>query len=413
MPCQHPTHRDRSWPGPAVGLRSLLMNPDPCIPQPRFDMQPGSAGDDPGRPEDAGPRVRPDRGAPAIAALDVLTPSRVLVGESPAMRALRHEIDQCANSPFPVLIEGESGSGKDIVAALLHARSERHDRPALALNCAALSPTLLEPTLFGHARGAFTGATSARAGYFEDSGDGTLFLDEIGELSLELQPKLLRVLESGEFQRVGETRSHNSRARVIAATNRDLRQEVKRGRFRADLYQRLSVFRLQVPPLRHCADDRILLLEHFLQRQQLERGNAPFQFEPEARALWQTYEFPGNVRELRNIVIRLSTRHSGSRVSARMLAAEFDQATLDAHLDRSCTEAADDPVSMQACAQSHLARGDAFSLDHLLHTVEQGYIKAAMHLAGGNVSHAARLLGINRTTLYSRMDAQPRASALR
>jgi transcriptional regulator with GAF, ATPase, and Fis domain len=144
---------------------------------------------------------------------------------------------QYANLAFPVLIEGESGSGKDIVAShYLHQLTERRDKPFLALNCAAISPTLLEPTLFGYAKGAFTGASTAKAGYFEDADSGTLFLDEIGELPLDLQPKLLRVLENGEYQRVGETQTRISKARIITATNRDLRQETRAGRFRADLF---------------------------------------------------------------------------------------------------------------------------------------------------------------------------------
>ncbi|WP_343213244.1 sigma-54 dependent transcriptional regulator [Georgfuchsia toluolica] len=171
-----------------------------------------------------------------------------LIGESLPLQKLRTQIRQFADSPFPVLIEGESGSGKEIVATSLHEFSVRRDKPYFALNCAAIAPTLVEPTLFGYARGAFTGAANAKSGYFEDAADGTLFLDEIGELPLELQSKLLRVLENGEFQRVGETLTRKSRARVIAATNRDLRREVKEGRFRTDLYHRLSVFTLDVPP---------------------------------------------------------------------------------------------------------------------------------------------------------------------
>jgi transcriptional regulator with GAF, ATPase, and Fis domain len=159
--------------------------------------------------------------------------------------------------PFPVLIEGESGSGKERVASSLHQLSPRAAKPYLALNCAAISPTLVEPTLFGYAKGAFTGATSARAGYFEEAENGTLFLDEIGELPLELQAKLLRVLENGEYQRVGETQPRFSNARVVAATNRDLRAEIKAGRFRADLYHRLSVFSIAVPPLREMGEDKL------------------------------------------------------------------------------------------------------------------------------------------------------------
>jgi len=170
-----------------------------------------------------------------------------IVGISPSMDKLRQQIQQYASAPFPVLIEGESGSGKEKVASSLHQLSPRSSKPYLALNCAAISPTLVEPTLFGYAKGAFTGATTARAGYFEEAEGGTLFLDEIGELPLELQAKLLRVLENGEFQRVGETQSRKSNARVVAATNRDLRAEIKASRFRADLYHRLSVFSIAVP----------------------------------------------------------------------------------------------------------------------------------------------------------------------
>ena len=164
-----------------------------------------------------------------------------LIGESLPMQRLRLQLAQYANLSFPILIEGESGSGKDVVASrCLHLETERRQQPFLALNCAAISPSLLEPTLFGHARGAFTGATTAKAGYFEEAGEGTLFLDEIGELPPDLQPKLLRVLENGEYQRVGETQTRISRARIVTATNRDLRLEIKAGRFRADLYHRLA-----------------------------------------------------------------------------------------------------------------------------------------------------------------------------
>ncbi|MCX8017680.1 MAG: sigma-54 dependent transcriptional regulator, partial [Rhodocyclaceae bacterium] len=186
-----------------------------------------------------------------------------LLGNSPAMQRLRLALRQYADSPFPVLIEGESGSGKELAAQALHRLSPRRERPYLTLNCAAIAPTLVEAALFGHTKGAFTGAANARAGFFEEAGEGTLLLDEIGELPLELQPKLLRVLENGEYQRIGETQTRRARARIVAATNRDLREEVRKGRFRADLYHRLSVFSLTVPPLRELGEDRLVLLEHF------------------------------------------------------------------------------------------------------------------------------------------------------
>ena len=186
-----------------------------------------------------------------------------LIGKSLPIDKLRQQITQYANAPFPVLIEGESGSGKELIASALHSQSTRAAKPFLALNCAAISPNLVEPTLFGYSKGAFTGATTSRAGYFEDAKDSTLFLDEIGELPLELQAKLLRVLENGEYQRVGETQSRVSNARVIAATNRDMRQEIRNGRFRADLYHRLSVFTIDVPPLRDLGEDKRMLLDYF------------------------------------------------------------------------------------------------------------------------------------------------------
>ena len=247
-----------------------------------------------------------------------------LIGTSPALERLRSQLAQSADSPFPVLIEGESGSGKEQVAQSLHRMSMRAAKPYLALNCAAISPTLVEPTLFGYVKGAFTGATSTKAGYFEDAQDGTLFLDEIGELPLEMQAKLLRVLENGEYQRVGETQQRVARARVVAATNRDLRQEVRQGRFRADLYHRLSVLTLAVPALRDMGRDRLLLLDHFRAHFAAQAGVAPFTLDESAERAWLAYPFPGNVRELRNIVIRLTTKHAGQRLSAAELEPEFD-----------------------------------------------------------------------------------------
>ncbi|MDH5579228.1 MAG: sigma-54 dependent transcriptional regulator, partial [Betaproteobacteria bacterium] len=247
-----------------------------------------------------------------------------LVGESAALARLRSQIAQSADSPFPVLVEGESGSGKEQVALALHQLSRRAAKPYLALNCAAIAPTLVEPTLFGYVKGAFTGATANKSGYFEDAQDGTLFLDEIGELPLEMQAKLLRVLENGEYQRVGETQRRMARARVIAATNRDLRQEMRQGRFRADLYHRLSVLTVAVPPLREMGRDRLLLLQHFRAQYAAQAGVAPFSLDAAAERAWLAYSFPGNVRELRNIVIRLTTKYAGQSISPRELEPELD-----------------------------------------------------------------------------------------
>jgi DNA-binding NtrC family response regulator len=319
-----------------------------------------------------------------------------LVGASPVLTKLKQQIAQFAGSPYPVLIEGESGSGKELVARNLHRLSPRSSRPYLTLNCAAISPTLVEPTLFGYVKGAFTGAASNKAGYFEDAQDGTLLLDEIGELPLELQAKLLRVLENGEYQRVGETQRRVSRCRVIAATNRDLRRDVKQGAFRADLYHRLSVFTLNVPPLREMEGDKLQLLEHFRRFYAAQSGTQPFEFDDEAIARWVRYDFPGNVRELRNIVIRLTTKYSGQRVSVAELEPELD---LEALYPGSAAEGG--AIVDQAMRQ--LERSGAFNLDETLRAWERGYIEAALRLTRGNVSQAAKLLGVNRTTLYSRM----------
>ncbi|HXF16268.1 MAG TPA: sigma-54 dependent transcriptional regulator, partial [Burkholderiales bacterium] len=247
-----------------------------------------------------------------------------IVGAGHAITKLHQQIAQYATAPFPVLVEGESGSGKELVAQSLHRQGPRDGKPYLALNCAAISPSLVEPTLFGYVKGAFTGATSSRSGYFEDAHEGTLFLDEIGELPLELQSKLLRVLENGEYQRVGETQKRVSNARVIAATNRDLRQEVRASRFRADLYHRLSVFSISVPPLRDLADDKAKLLNHY-SALYAQQSNVPaFRLDRSSLDLWMQYGFPGNVRELRNIVIRLTTKYPGQTINSEQLLGEFD-----------------------------------------------------------------------------------------
>ena len=310
------------------------------------------------------------------------------VGASPALLKLKNQIAQFAAAPYPVLIEGESGSGKELVAARLHRLSPRAGRPYFSLNCAAISPQLVEPALFGYVKGAFTGANTNKAGFFEDAADGTLFLDEIGELPLDMQAKLLRVLENGEYQRVGETQRRTARCRVIAATNRDLRRAVREGAFRADLYHRLSVFTLGVPPLREMEGDKLLLLEHF---RRLSPGR-PFELDAAATERWRDYDFPGNVRELRNIVIRLSAKYPGQRLSLAELEPELD-------LDQDAKGA--NAIVEQALQQ--LERSGQFDLDQRLKAWERAYIEAALKLTRGNVSQAAKLLGINRTTLYSRM----------
>ncbi len=318
-----------------------------------------------------------------------------IIGDSLPIRTMRDQIRLYANTPYPVLIQGESGSGKELVAAALQRLSRDPGAPFIAINCAAIAPNLLESTLFGHAKGAFTGATTAQVGFFEKAADGTLFLDEIGELPQELQAKLLRVLENGEYQRVGETATRKSNARIVAATNLVLAQAVRNNDFRSDLFHRLSVFTINVPSLRTLGEDKMLLLDHFRRLYAQQMQSTPFTLDESAEASWKRYSFPGNTRELRNIVIRLVTKHPGAQLTARQLESEFD---LYPELSDGLS------ASPKADVHVRLQQGD-FNLDDLLMGYTQTYIDAAMELAHGNVSEAAKLLGIARTTLYSRMEA--------
>lgn len=320
-----------------------------------------------------------------------------LVGSCGPMELLKAQITQLAASPFPILIQGDSGTGKELVAECLHVFSNRREHLYLTINCAAFNAELLEAQLFGHVRGAFTGATEARKGFFEDVGEGTLFLDEIGELPLGLQSKLLRILENGQFYRLGETVPRASRARIVAATNTDLKLAIREGRFREDLYHRLSVLNLFVPPLRERGEDRLELLDHF--REIYARTVAPFKLNDEATARWMDYAFPGNVRELRNVVIRLAAKYPGQVVGAKALEAEFQAPEIGAIGN---VEAGAQALSHAMIAQD--LKSGVFNLDDKLSEIEEAYIETAMNICNGNFSQAARMLGVNRTTLYSRLN---------
>ncbi|HCA7214859.1 TPA: nitric oxide reductase transcriptional regulator NorR, partial [Escherichia coli] len=255
-----------------------------------------------------------------------------MIGLSPGMTQLKKEIEIVAASDLNVLISGETGTGKELVAKAIHEASPRAVNPLVYLNCAALPESVAESELFGHVKGAFTGAISNRSGKFEMADNGTLFLDEIGELSLALQAKLLRVLQYGDIQRVGDDRSLRVDVRVLAATNRDLREEVLAGRFRADLFHRLSVFPLSVPPLRERGDDVILLAGYFCEQCRLRLGLSRVVLSAGARNLLQHYSFPGNVRELehaihRAVVLSRATR-SGDEVILEAQHFAFPEVTL-------------------------------------------------------------------------------------
>ena len=317
-----------------------------------------------------------------------------IIGQSDSMGVIRRQIQQFADSPFPVLIQGESGTGKEMVAKAVHEQSQRRSEPFMAINCAAIAPELLEAQLFGHRKGAFTGANQEHKGFFIEAGQGTLLLDEIGELPINLQGKLLRVIESGEFYRVGDTQQMKSRARIVAATNKVLRDEVAEGNFRADLYHRLSILNVNMPPLRDRNGDSFLLLEHFLST--YADSVAPFVLDKDAKVLWSSYAFPGNIRELRNIVIRLGTKYPGEQISRSVLEGELETLLSANELSETSQILSDEFIKQQ------LLSGD-FALDELLGEVESRCIRIALEINNNKVSKAADALHVNRTTLYSRV----------
>jgi DNA-binding NtrC family response regulator len=301
-----------------------------------------------------------------------------IVGSSAPIRALFERITRVALSPAPVLITGESGTGKELVARAVHQASGR--REMLAVNCGAIPDALLESELFGHARGSFTGATADKKGLFHAADGGTLFLDEIGEMPLPLQPKLLRVLETGEVRRVGEVQSRRVDVRIVAATNRDLAAEVEEGRFREDLYWRLRVLHLEVPPLRERPADVPLLVEWYLRRAR-DRHAGGKRIAPAALDLLADYHWPGNVRQLLNTLESVMVFAPGGEIGPEELPEEIRRASGNREVIRSAAE-----------------RG--LSLGEL----ERDYIFEVLRRTGGNKSRAAEVLGIPRRTLYRRLD---------
>ncbi|MBX7167467.1 MAG: sigma-54-dependent Fis family transcriptional regulator [Pirellulales bacterium] len=303
-----------------------------------------------------------------------------LVGASPAIEALRSTIGRVASTDLAVLILGENGTGKEVVSQSIHYLSQRRERPLIAVNCAAISETLIESELFGHEKGAFTDARESRAGKFELASGGTLFLDEIGDLSLAGQAKLLRVLEDKIVVRVGGSQAIPTDTRVIAATNQDLAAMVRAKKFREDLYFRLNVVTLVLPPLRDRADDVLLLAEHFLGEFCARARRRPLRFSPEARRRMQQHTWPGNVRELRNLMERLAFLLPGERIEADDLAFAL-------------APAGDQPP---------LVAGD-LTLSEATDKFQSEYIRKAIGRARGNMSDAAEQLGLHRSNLYRKM----------
>ncbi|MGE3512059.1 MAG: sigma 54-interacting transcriptional regulator, partial [Vicinamibacterales bacterium] len=297
-----------------------------------------------------------------------------IVGDSDGMVAVRRAVDRAAPAPFPVLIEGESGSGKELVARALHRRSPRRDRSFVALNCAAIPDDLLEAELFGHARGAFTGALIERPGVFEEAHGGTLFLDEVGELSPRAQAKLLRVLQEGEVRRIGENVPRRVDVRVVAATNRDLRAEVAAARFRIDLMYRLDVVRIAVPPLRERITDLPVLVDRFW-RQATDRVQSRAVLSSATLATLARHTWPGNVRELQNVLASLAVRAPRRGV------------VMPSALPWSGEAAVDSPLRLD------LARRE----------FEIRFVRAALVRNGGHRARAACELGLSRQGLTKLM----------
>ena len=310
-----------------------------------------------------------------------------LVGESPVMRALFRTIGRLASSSFGVLLTGESGSGKERIARALHDSSPRAAGPFVALNVAALPADLLESELFGHEKGAFSGADSARAGYFEQADGGTLFLDEIGEMPPGLQSRLLRVLDDGTFYRLGGRRPVRVDVRILAATHRNLEQAVADGAFREDLWHRLNVVPLTVPPLRERPEDVGPLLEHFLARAGEEVGADPKRLTPAARQRLAAHDWPGNVRELVNRCRRWTALVPGARI-------DVDDLDLDSASDES-----DWAEAVRAWARARLAEDGRASMSEAVERLEQVLIDEALKATDGRRGEAARRLGIGRNTL--------------
>ncbi len=318
-----------------------------------------------------------------------------IIGAAVAMQDVYRAIGRLARSNITVLINGESGTGKELVARALHRHSPRAAKPIIALNMAAIPRDLLESELFGHERGAFTGAQSRRLGRFEQADGGTLFLDEIGDMPAELQTRLLRVLSDGEFYRVGGHEPIQVDVRIIAATHQDVERLVSDGRFREDLFHRLNVIRIHLPALRERREDIPLLMEHFLAAASKELRVEPKSLMPEALERLKQCDWPGNVRQLENTARWLTVMASGAEVHLEDLPPELLQSSGPAARSRD----GDWPASLRDWARQRLAAGQAALLDDALPTFERVMIEAALEQTAGRRQEAAKLLGWGRNTL--------------
>ena len=323
------------------------------------------------------------------AALKAHDPFPDIVGRSVGIKHVLAMVNKAARTLSPVLIQGESGTGKELVARALHANSPRSGTPLTIVDCGALQDTLLESELFGHERGAFTGAHGLKHGLFETANQGTLFLDEIGEMSPATQVKVLRALQSGEFRRIGSNRHIKADLRVIAATNKDLREEVQRGRFREDLYYRIAVIEIHMPPLRERTEDVPFLVEHFLQVNAYG-GRERLHVTPEAMSCLTRYGWPGNIRELRNVIERLS------------VLADSQVLTVDA-LPPAIARSGQEPAEADAPVRPVDDAKGAGRPDLTLDEVERHHILRTLERHRWNKKRVAGILGIDTKTLYNKL----------
>jgi two-component system nitrogen regulation response regulator NtrX len=322
-----------------------------------------------------------------------------MVGRTTAMAAVRQMIARVAPTDARVLITGESGTGKELVASAIHDASPRRERPFVRVNCAAIPRDLVESEMFGHERGAFTGATQTRIGRFELAHHGTLFLDEVGDLGPDAQAKLLRAIEGKEIQRVGGNRIIRTDVRIISATNHDLQRAVRGGTFREDLYFRLNVIPLAIPPLRERSDDIVELVAHFSEQFLQRTGQAKPKWRSDALLLLRDYPWPGNVRELANIIERLAILYPGAEITGQQV-----EDVLIVDRDDEAESATITPTRAQDKLSGRRASSGApVSLADKLDGFERTVIARALAEAGGNVADAARILQTDRPNLYRRM----------
>jgi two-component system, NtrC family, nitrogen regulation response regulator GlnG len=330
-----------------------------------------------------------------------------LVGRSTAMQDIYRALARLMQTDLTVMITGESGTGKELVARALHDFGKRRNGPFVAINMAAIPRDLIEAELFGHEKGAFTGATARSSGRFEQAEGGTLFLDEIGDMPMDAQTRLLRVLQEGEYTMVGGRTPIKSNVRIVAATHRDLNQMIRQGLFREDLYYRLNVVPIRLPPLRERIDDIADLVSHFLRAAQRE-GEALKTISPDAIKLMQSYSWPGNVRELENLVRRLAALYADESISREIVQAELNIS------DRQTVPTAVGPIDVSAAVETHVAQllrehepklPPAGLYQRVLDKVEAPLIAMVLNACGGNQIKASELLGLNRNTLRKKIRA--------